>query len=65
MSNLSNLLNLHSRIAVDLHAKGEIYQLHCEKCDRTEVISEADYAKYLAHGWPLCCARTMSLEKLR
>ncbi len=37
-------------------------RLKCERCGRSEPLSEAQSATYLARGWPKCCGLTMSAD---
>ncbi len=54
---LKNLSSLHLNIAKDAYPQGGT--LRCQTCGLEISFTTEDAAKYLAHGWPQHCGKTM------
>ncbi len=54
---MCTLKNMHGNIAKDVWPKGCV--LFCDECGHEEHASTEDCGRYLAHGWPKHCRKTM------
>ena len=57
------MATIHEQIAKDVG--GRWWWLTCPTCSDKYTITKAQFAAFLARGWPKCCGYTMRLEQNR